>query len=201
MIETDGCMKPLIAGQPIPGDWFRGVIPSNIEAGEGTLVESSHSFHYFKSKQPVGFRSGRGVTIWRTSLAVGEDGVLEVGDYCYLANASLVCLARITIGDRVFVSGGVTIVDSDFHPIQPAARLQDTVLLSPLGDRTKRQAPTACPVVIESDVWVGPNAVVLKGVRIGSGAVVMPGAVVSRNVPAGATVVGNPARIEAADHG
>jgi acetyltransferase-like isoleucine patch superfamily enzyme len=50
------------------------------------------------------------------------------------------------------------------------------------------------PVVIEDDVWIGWNATILKGVRVGAGAVVEPGAVVTRDVPPGARVAGNPAR-------
>jgi acetyltransferase-like isoleucine patch superfamily enzyme len=48
-------------------------------------------------------------------------------------------------------------------------------------------------VVIEDDAWIGIGAIVLKGVRIGAGARVEAGAVVTRDVPSGATVAGNPA--------
>ena len=50
-------------------------------------------------------------------------------------------------------------------------------------------------VVIEDNVWIGPNATIFKGVRIGSGAWIGPGSVVTRDVPAGARVSGNPARV------
>jgi acetyltransferase-like isoleucine patch superfamily enzyme len=50
-------------------------------------------------------------------------------------------------------------------------------------------------VVIEDDVWIGPKATILKGVRIGSGAFVEAGALVTRNVPSRARVIGNPAQI------
>jgi maltose O-acetyltransferase len=50
-------------------------------------------------------------------------------------------------------------------------------------------------VRIGSDVWIGGGAIVLPGVAIGDGAVIGAGSVVTRDVPAGATVVGNPARI------
>jgi acetyltransferase-like isoleucine patch superfamily enzyme len=51
------------------------------------------------------------------------------------------------------------------------------------------------PVVIESDSWVGARVVILPGVRIGRGAVVGAGSVVTKNVPSYSIVAGNPARI------
>jgi acetyltransferase-like isoleucine patch superfamily enzyme len=50
-------------------------------------------------------------------------------------------------------------------------------------------------VIIEDDVWIGIGAIILKGTRIGRGARVGAGAVVTRDVPAGATVAGNPAQM------
>lgn len=57
------------------------------------------------------------------------------------------------------------------------------------------EPPSADPVVLEDDVLIGANAVVIEGVRIGKGAVVGAGSIVTKDVPAGAVVVGNPARI------
>jgi acetyltransferase-like isoleucine patch superfamily enzyme len=94
----------------------------------------------------------------------------------------------------VFVAGGVTIADSDFHPLEPLARLADAIALSPVGDRSRRPPVEPRPVVIGDDVWIGYNATVLKGVRVGDGAVIAPGAVVTRDVPPGVEVAGNPAR-------
>jgi acetyltransferase-like isoleucine patch superfamily enzyme len=50
-------------------------------------------------------------------------------------------------------------------------------------------------VIIEDDVWIGPNATILKGVRIGTGAFIEAGALIVRDVPARARVCGNPAQI------
>jgi acetyltransferase-like isoleucine patch superfamily enzyme len=141
----------------------------------------------------VGLRVGRCTTIWRASLAADEDAVIEIGDYCYIANASLVCSERIQIGSRVMIAGGVTIADSDFHPLAPAARLADTVAHSPVGDRARRPRIETRPVRIEDDVWIGYNATILKGVTVGAGALVGPGALVLRDVPPGVEVAGNPA--------
>jgi acetyltransferase-like isoleucine patch superfamily enzyme len=185
---------PLVPGATLPGDWFAGTIPSNIVAGERSVIDSSFCFKHYYAKGAVGLRVGRDVTIWRASLAADEQAVIEIGDETYIANASLVCTERISIGARVMIAGGVTIADSDFHPLEPAARLADTVALSPRGDRKRRPPVEARPVVIEDDVWIGFNATILKGVRIGAGAVIAPGALVLRDVGAGAEVAGNPAR-------
>jgi acetyltransferase-like isoleucine patch superfamily enzyme len=50
-------------------------------------------------------------------------------------------------------------------------------------------------VVIEDDVWIGPNATILKGVRLGAGSFVEAGALVTSDVPPRARVLGNPARV------
>lgn len=184
----------LVPGAELPGDWNHGSIPTNIEVGENSVIDSSSCFKYYRAAGPVGLRVGSNVTIWRASLAAGTDAVIEIGDYCYLANASLVCSLAITLGSHVLVAGGVTIADSDFHPIAPAARLADTIAISPIGDQKRRPRVEGRPVVIEDDVWIGYNATILKGVRVGTGAVIAPGALVNRDVPPGAHVAGNPAR-------
>src|SRR5215471_16928601 len=185
----------LTPGKALEGDLYPGPLPQNIVAGENTRIDSGACFRYFRTKAPVGLRTGVNVTLWRTSFAVEESAIVEIGDDSWIANASLACSVRIVIGKRVFIACGVTIADSDFHPLTPGARLLDSVAVSPGGDRSRRPLIEARPIEIEDDVWIGYNATILKGVRISAGAVIAPGAVVTANVPAGRTVAGNPARI------
>ncbi|MBA3341772.1 MAG: acyltransferase [Gemmatimonadaceae bacterium] len=192
---SEDVLHPIIPGAKLDGDWFDSRIPTNVEAGEGSVIDSTFCFKHYFATGLVGLRVGRNVTIWRTSLAAEKNGIIEIGDHCYIANASLVCSSRITIGSYVMIAGGVTIADSDFHPLGPAARVADSIALSPIGDRSRRPAIETRPVVIEDDVWIGYNATILKGVRIGAGAVVAPGAVVIRDVESGTLVGGNPARL------
>jgi acetyltransferase-like isoleucine patch superfamily enzyme len=184
----------LIAGEKIDDDWFHATIPANVQAGEQVLIESSFSFKHFFSTLSVALRVGNRVTLWRTSLSTEEKGMIEIGDDCYISNASIVCSEKISIGNRVFIAGGVTIADSDFHPLDPALRLADTIALSPVGNSKKRPPMKSKPVTIEDDVWIGFNATILKGVTVGAGAVIQPGAIVLEDVPAGITVAGNPAK-------
>lgn len=60
--------------------------------------------------------------------------------------------------------------------------------------RFRARRDGAKPVTIGRDVWIGGGAIILAGITIGDGAIVGAGSVVTRNVPARATVVGNPAR-------
>jgi acetyltransferase-like isoleucine patch superfamily enzyme len=87
----------------------------------------------------------------------------------------------ITIGRRCLIGPAVHIYDSDFHAIDPGVRATEPGLRE--------------PVEIADDVFIGSAAIVLKGVRIGAGSVVGAGAVVVGDVPAGAIVAGNPARV------
>ena len=98
----------------------------------------------------------------------------------------------------MFIAGGVTIVDTDFHPIDPAMRLLDTIAVSGAGDKSRRPSFATGPVSIGDDVWIGFNATILKGVNIGNGSVVEPGAVVLRDVRPGSRVSGNPATVQQA---
>ena len=186
-------LHQLRPGIRIKDDWFNMQVPENILVGENTVIDSSHCFKNYHSQCKVGLKVGSFVTFWRTSLAVEEDGFMQIGDYCYIANASLVCSKNIMIGSGVFIAGGVTIADSDFHPIDPLKRMQDIIALSPIGNRIKRAVVNQIPVIIEDDVWIGMNATILKGVTVGSGAIIEPGAVVIKNVAAGQRVAGNPA--------
>jgi acetyltransferase-like isoleucine patch superfamily enzyme len=128
-------------------------------------------------------------------FALGEEGRVEIGDYCYFTNAVLLCEEGLRIGNYVVIGWNATLVDTDFHPIAPAERIADALACSPLGRGRPRPTIPRRPIVVEDDVWIGPNATILKGVCVGSGAYIEAGAVVTRDVPPRSRVVGNPAQI------
>lgn len=185
---------PLVPGAVFDGDWYDGRVPMNIEVGESTVVDSAFSFKQFFGRGESALRIGNRVTFWRTSLAVEETGMLEIGDDCFFGDCSIVVHGKITIGSRCFVAGGVTIVDSDFHPVDPAQRIADSIANSPLGDRRNRPEVGHAPVHIGDDVWIGWHAAILKGVRIGDRAVIEPGSMVLEDVGTGQRIAGNPGR-------
>lgn len=190
----------LIPGRKIENDWCDFPIPLNIEVGENSVIDSSSCFKKYYSQLPVGLTVGSHVTLQSCALGIEKNGYVSIGDYSYISSACIAAYKKIIIGQYVFIAGGVTIVDTDFHPLDPALRMLDTIAVSTIGDKSRRPKFDTAPVVIGDDVWIGFNATILKGVTIGQGAVVEPGAVVSKDVPAYAVVSGNPATIKMYDY-
>jgi acetyltransferase-like isoleucine patch superfamily enzyme len=175
------------------GRWTEGTPPSNVRLGSGTLISGELAFKRFFGEDPLALDIGARCTMDGVQFALGRRGKMTIGDFCYFTNAVLLCEQRIEIGRFVVIGWNATIADSDFHPLEPAERIADAIACSPLGGGRTRPPLAACPVIIENDVWIGPNATILKGVKIGAGAWIEPGAVVLRDIPANARVLGNPA--------
>ncbi len=106
---------------------------------------------------------------------------VHVGDGFY-ANFDCVILdvRRVEIGDNCLLGPGVHIYAAT-HPVDAARRIEGPEY----GE----------PVTVGDDVWLGGRAVINPGVSIGDGSVVASGAVVTRDVPDGVVVGGNPARV------
>jgi acetyltransferase-like isoleucine patch superfamily enzyme len=175
--------------------WTNGELPPNVRAGLGTTFSGDKAFKRFQTRREPGLIVGASCTMDGVQFAIGADGVVEIGDYCYFTNAVLLCELALRIGSYVVIGWNTTIADTDFHPLAPALRVADAIACSPLGDGRARPPIPRAEVVIEDDVWIGPNATILKGVRIGAGAFVEAGALVTRDVPPRARVLGNPAHV------
>lgn len=108
---------------------------------------------------------------------------LLVGDDFGMTGGSIIAANSILIGNNVNVGANTTIIDTDFHPLDPEYRK-----INPADART-------APIIIEDDVFIGMQCLILKGVTIGKGSVIGAGSVVTKNVPAYSIVAGNPARV------
>jgi maltose O-acetyltransferase len=95
-------------------------------------------------------------------------------------NCVILDVVEVAIGDGTQIGPAVQIYTAD-HPRDPQQR--------------RSGAEFGRPVRIGSNVWIGGGAILLPGVSVGDDALIGAGSVVTRDVPAGATVVGNPARI------
>ena len=170
-------------------------LPENVVAGTNTAISGDIAFKRFLSRQQPGLRLGAHCTMDGVQFAVGERGRIDIGDYCYFTNVVLLCELSVQIGSYVVIGWNTTIADTDFHPLAPALRIADAIACSPLVAGRPRPEVTQRAVCIEDDVWVGPQATILKGVRIGAGSFIEPGALITRDVPPRSRVAGNPAAV------
>jgi maltose O-acetyltransferase len=125
--------------------------------------------------------------------SIGRDSMIRPPFHCdYGYNISLgagvfmnygcmiLDVVAVEIGDMTQIATGVQILTAD-HPRDPAVRAS--------GLEFGR------PIRIGRNVWIGAGAIILPGVTIGDDALIGAGSIVTRDVPAGATAVGNPARV------
>jgi acetyltransferase-like isoleucine patch superfamily enzyme len=190
-------MSNVGADRRVEEDWWGEPVPPNVDFGEGFYCESAQVFRFLKSKQPGAVRIGNHVSVYAgCSFSIGPNGSCAIGDFTLLNGALIMAEERIEIGSHCLISWNVGIADSDFHPLEPAQRVTDAQALAPFfKDRPPRPKLATAPVKIADNVWIGMNAVILKGVTIGENSVVAAGAVVTKSVAADVVVAGNPAQV------
>ena len=141
-------------------------------------------------------RTWNGIDYGFTSLVIKDNGVFETNNFVMISgsriivdrdaelkiksgymnfNSVIIANKKITIGDGVTIASGVVIRDSDSH-------------------KTKEEGNTK-EINIGNHVWIGTNAIILKGVNIGDNSVVAAGSVVTKDVPKNSMVAGVPAKV------
>jgi len=169
--------------------WFRRMAATHVDA-----LASSHGFHAVahllasidgddalrvlragQARVGDGIRISRGLVLHN---AEHDFAHLRIGNQCHLGPQVLLDLAApITIGDRVTISMRCTVLTH-----------------TNVGDSRCGVAPSKGPVTIEDDAYIGAGATLLPGVRVGAGAVVAAGALVTRDVAPRTIVAGVPAK-------
>lgn len=133
---------------------------------------------------------GAGTRIWAFAHVLPG---ARIGRDCNICDGVFI-EGDVVVGDRCTVKCGVQLWDG--------VRLGDDVFVGPNATfsndpfpRSRQRPERYAPTVVEDGASIGANATLLPGLRIGRGAMIGAGAVITRSVPANAIVVGNPARI------
>jgi maltose O-acetyltransferase len=146
--------------------------------------------------QPGQIRIGESCHIMGEILVLSRDAACTIGHHCSLGKDSRIWTqASVTIGNWVLIAHLVDIHDNNSHSLDWRERRQDATNVFDLGVALDVTKVAAAPIVIEDDVWIGAKSTILKGVRIGRGAVVAAASVVTSDVPPFTLVAGNPARV------
>lgn len=99
---------------------------------------------------------------------------------------------KICIGNYCSIADGVKFISGGDHPYD---RISTFPFASYYGDIRKNCSTSKGTIVVEDDVWIGSNAIILSGVRIGRGSVIAAGAVVTNNIEPYSIVGGVPAKL------
>jgi len=122
---------------------------------------------------------------WIVGLKTHAKPILQIGNNTTFGYMNMISVAeRVTIGEHCMFAGEIKIFDNNSHSINAEKRREHAVM--DLHD--------VAPVDIGDDVWVGSNVIIMKGVKIGNGAVIAAGSIVTKNVEAFTVVGGNPAK-------
>ena len=126
----------------------------------------------------------------------------QLGDYSVIESFACInnAVGDVIIGDHTRVGLHNTVIGpvNIGNHVNLAQGIIVTALNHNFADSEKRideQGVSTTPVIIENDVWIGANAVVLPGVKIGTHSVIAAGAVVTKDVPPYSIVAGVPAKI------
>ena len=157
----------------------------------------------------------------QTTLAVYEQGKLEIGSYCGMWRGIIGCRFKITIGDMFLAAENFVIEDSIGHPVDSEWRKRQILWFvegrrkkPPASYRPDKLTPeeklfidqyafAAMPpmeevnvgeIVIGNNVWIGRNVTILKGAKIGDNCVIATGSIVTKEIPSNCVAAGIPAK-------
>lgn len=140
-------------------------------------------------------RIGNNTFISGMLLVFPYGGKITIGDNCYLGEMSKIWSAeQITIGNDVLISHNVNIIDTNSHEINADERATNSRISLTHGLNREKGFVESKPIVIGDKAWINFNAIILKGVTIGEGAIIGAGAVVTKDVEPYTLVAGNPAK-------
>lgn len=176
------------------------------------LVKKSHKKRMFKRNSEFGknLDINHGSACYsdnRGCIKIGDDcrihahlisqdyGKIIIGSHSLLSyNTVIRSVASVSIGDYAIISSHVHISDNNNHPTSPGIR-KEMCMKGFDGEAWRWKYADKSPIVIEDNVWIGEYASILKGVTIGTGAIIASYSVVTKDVPPYTIVAGNPAKV------
>jgi acetyltransferase-like isoleucine patch superfamily enzyme len=160
------------------------ILGKNVRIDNNTRINTNNNM--LKIGSNVYLRSNRkgyhaGMPFHTTILLDNEGASCIIGNNCRINGAYIHAKTNIIIGYNTVIAAGVNILDSNGHEVYS-------------GDRTKgKDIPKE--IVIGNNVWIGLNAIILKGTNIGDNSIIAAGSVVKGVIPSNVIVQGNPAII------
>lgn len=185
-------------------DLMKWAKPALIEKGARTRLEAIN-VDVRVDRQPRAYlRIGDEAHVGGTFVFERGLGEITIGNRSSIGGGCLLICTQeegIHIGDNVMLSWNVTVIDSNSHSTMPGIRANDAFdwmageHMGRIGHYKDWSNVDSAPIRIMDDAWIGFGSAIMKGVTIGRGAIVGSNSVVTKDVPDGAIVAGNPARV------
>ena len=153
-----------------------------IELGNNVVIDDYSNICANTDKGKI--KLGNNTIIFKNVVVkCGGDGYIEIGDFCTINPYSVLeGYGGLKIGSGVRIASGTKIISCNHK-------------FNNLNIPIFKQGFTKKGILIDDDVWIGSNASILDGVKIGKGSIIGAGAVVTKDIPMYSIAVGVPAKI------
>ena len=154
-----------------------------------------------KNAKIYNHRNKKNIFVGENTVIEGEllifpfDGEIKIGDNSYVGyNTRVWSGESIIIGNNVLISHNVNIIDSNSHELNHLLRSKGFENTRKFGLPKSKGEVITKSIIIEDYAWISFDSIILKGVKIGEGAIIAAGSVVTKDVEPFTLVAGNPAK-------
>lgn len=177
-------------------------MPLNVECADSSILLPSFSIDLRMPRSDVTVRIGENSMIGCTCIFESDSGRIDIGNRTFINGGTrLISKNSIVIGNDVTIAWGCYIYDHNSHSLDWRMRAKDIAKqcedYRACGNFIKNKDWSTvknAPIYIGDKVWIGFDALIMKGVCIGEGAIVGAKSVVTKNVEPWTVVAGNPAK-------
>lgn len=135
-------------------------------------------------RDPENISIGKNTHIRGVLKVLKYGGNIEIGNNCYIGENSQIWSGEsIKIGNNVLISHNVNIIDTNSHEINYVERKETFINMIKYGQSSNKGNILTDSIIIENDVWINFNCIITKGVKIGRGAIIAAGTIVTKDVP------------------
>lgn len=166
-----------------------------------SILDKSFGIEFRTERNSVCVEIGNDCILKNKIIFETDSGFVRIGNGCFIGGSRIISASSVEIGNWVTMAWGITIYDHNSHSLDYRERINDQKQqLADWGSgnfiKNKNwMVVDKKPIKIGDYVWIGFDAVILKGITIGEGAIVGACSVVTHDVDPWTVVAGNPARV------
>ena len=167
----------------------------NVTIGEGSVFYEQAEVRNIR-RDRTKIRIGNNTHIRGELLTFGHAGEVVIGNDSFVGrNSSIWSAAKVEIGNGVLIAHNCNIIDTNSHELDCFERVESFKKMVKHGFPRENFDIVSKPIFIEDFVWISFNVTILKGVRIGRGAIIAADTVITHDVEPFCVIGGNPAKV------